>query len=193
MSHVRTNRTHSILLLSIVLLLATFSTLPKASDIQQGNSDAQWQEWKMVGEADLNVLFFDIYTSRLLSPDGNYQESDDVTPHPVALQIRYERSISSKQLVDATVKQWLLLGVEPDTASQWAKRLSDLFPGVKEDDRLLYVTDGVNGEFYFSRQSEPFTLLGKIETEQFNDAFLAIWLSPNTEYPSHRLALIGKK
>jgi hypothetical protein len=181
------------LLLSIVLLLATFSTLPKASDIQQGNSDAQWQEWKMVGEADLNVLFFDIYTSRLLSPDGNYQESDDVTPHPVALQIRYERSISSKQLVDATVKQWLLLGVEPDTASQWAKRLSDLFPGVKEDDRLLYVTDGVNGEFYFSRQSEPFTLLGKIETEQFNDAFLAIWLSPNTEYPSHRLALIGKK
>jgi hypothetical protein len=108
------------------------------------------------------------------------------------LQIRYERSISSQQLIDATVKQWLLQGVDVDVANQWAQRLNQLFPGVQEDDRLLYVTDGTSGEFFFSKQLEPFTLLGKIDTEQFNDAFLAIWLSPKTEYPNHRLALIGK-
>jgi hypothetical protein len=179
---------------AVSLSFLTFSAkVSVASDASKQLVSEEWQQWKMVGEADLNVLFFDIYTSRLLSPDGQYQVGDDVTPHPIALQIRYERSISSDQLVSATVKQWLLQGVEPAVANRWASRLTTLFPGVKEDDRLLYVTDGQSGEFYFSRNFAPFTALGKIDSEQFNDAFLAIWLSPNTEYPDHRLALIGKK
>jgi hypothetical protein len=181
------------LVLAIALPLVIVAPQGHASVYQSQQPDTDWQQWKRVGEADLNVLFFDIYTSTLLSPDGTYQVSDDVTPHPMALNIRYERSISSKQLVDATVKQWLLQGVEPALANQWGQRMTALFPAVEEDDRLLYVTDGVFGELYFSRQSQPFTSLGKIDDEPLNDAFLGIWLSPNTEYPKHRLALIGKQ
>ncbi|EPE8512989.1 chalcone isomerase family protein, partial [Vibrio alginolyticus] len=34
--------------------------------------------------------------------------------------------------------------------------------------------------------------VGIIEDERMNDAFLAIWLSPNTEFPKLRKQLIGQ-
>ncbi len=185
------------LAIAYTLLIALFTQSSAfASNVNEYSANApmemDWNQWDVVGEADLNFLFFDIYTSRLLSPTGQYQVGKDMTPHPVALQIRYERSISSKQLVDETVKQWLQQGVSQQLANQWRVTLDRLFPRVNKDDQLLFVTDGEIGEFYFAASREQFTSLGVIEDEAFNDAFLSIWLSPKTEFPKHRLALIGQ-
>lgn len=55
----------------------------------------------------------------------------------------------------------------------------------------MYVSNGSSGVFYYYEQKRNGRMVGKIEQEAFNDAFVAIWLSPKTEYPDHRAQLIG--
>ncbi|MYM58225.1 hypothetical protein GTG28_03225 [Vibrio sp. OCN044] len=175
-------------MMMVAYLTLTAST--KASTALE-KSPHEWSQWSSVGQAQLSMLFFDIYKSQLLSPDGRYIVGDDITPHPLALSITYQRDISQKQLVKATVEQWDKLGYESSTTSQWAQRLEAIFPDIEEGNNLTYVTDGYHGRFFYTRPNDKAELIGKIEEEAFNDAFLAIWLSPQTEYPSLRRNLIG--
>ncbi|EGR1130575.1 hypothetical protein DDN23_19620 [Vibrio cholerae] len=151
----------------------------------------RWAEWPVVGHATLSWLWLDIYSSQLRAPDGLYHESQDVSPHPVALEIRYLRDISSKQLVDATEDQWRKLGFTAPQTQAWLKQLQQILPDVATGDRLVYVSDGQRGEFFFSRQQQTERSVGRIDDEAFNDAFLSIWLSPQTEYLTLRNQLIG--
>ena len=54
---------------------------------------SNWQQWQTVGEAQLTWFVFDIYKSRLKAPDGQYMVSNDVSPHPFALEINYQRCL----------------------------------------------------------------------------------------------------
>lgn len=155
--------------------------------------EQNWRGWSTVGQAQLSMLFFDIYHSQLLTPNGSYSLESDITPHPLALSITYQRDISQRQLVDATLEQWQRLGYQSAQTEQWAQHLTKIFPDIKEGHNLTYVTDGVKGQFYYSQPQSSNRLIGVIEEESFNDAFLAIWLSPQTEYPSLRERLIGRK
>lgn len=66
-----------------------------------GNSEnadkmSSWEGWKTVGEAQLTWFIFDIYQSRLRAPDGKFIVNGDVSPHPLALEINYQRDISKQ-------------------------------------------------------------------------------------------------
>lgn len=152
---------------------------------------ASWAEWPVVGQATLSWLWLDIYSSQLRSPDGHYRQEGDVTPHPVALDIRYLRDISRKQLLEATQDQWNKLGFDPQRSAAWIATLTAMLPDVKAGERLVYVSDGAGGQMYFFSQQGEQRLLGSVEDQRMNDAFLAIWLSPKTEYPQLRNQLIG--
>ncbi|MEX0336613.1 chalcone isomerase family protein [Vibrio tubiashii] len=162
-----------------------------ASESSRHNVES-WKNWSSVGQAQLTMFFFDIYESQLLTPNGGYVVAQDITPHPLALSITYQRDISQQQLLDVTVEQWEKLGYEQTDTSKWASRLENIFPDIKEGNNLTYVTDGYTGNFYYSKPQANQQLIGSIEEEAFNDAFLAIWLSPNTEYPGLRERLIGR-
>lgn len=110
-------------------------------------SDKKWQEWRQVGSAQLTFFFFDVYKSQLLTPSGEYAQSKDVSPHPLALSIEYQRDISQKQLVDATKEQWEKLGYTDTSA--WVTQLEDIFPDIKDGQQLTYVSDGNVGRFFF--------------------------------------------
>lgn len=157
-----------------------------------GSSTAEWKYWRTVGQAQLSVLFFDIYQSRLLTPTGVYEQTDDITPHPLALSIHYQRDVSRSQLIDATEEQWEKLGYSQSRRKQWLFQLEGIFPDIKKGQRLAYVTDGQTGHFYY-QGSGGVEQIGVIEDESLNDAFLAIWLSPQTQYPKLRNQLIGEK
>lgn len=156
-------------------------------------SDQEWRSWSRVGQAQLTMFFFDIYYSQLLTPSGSYQLESDITPHPLALSITYQRDISQQQLVDATLEQWQKLGYQSAETEQWVTHIENIFPNIKQGNNLTYVTDGKQGQFYFSEPQLNHKLIGVIEDETLNDAFLAIWLSPKTEYPRLRESLIGSK
>ncbi|MEL7291777.1 MAG: chalcone isomerase family protein [Pseudomonadota bacterium] len=186
--------------MKVVLVAAVFlGLINSALAASVDESKADWRVWPKVGEAQLSMLFFDIYHSRLLSPTGQYQLEEDVTPHPLALSITYQRDISQQQLLDATIEQWQKLGYNPQQIEPWAKQLASVFPNIEEGTNLTYVTDGKTGRFYYFKNSSEGQIgvspqqIGNIDDESFNDAFVSIWLAPNTEYPKLRSQLIGSR
>lgn len=170
----------------LALVSANVSATGNANDVVR-----QWQQWPIVGQATLSWLWLDIYSSQLRSPDGKYKLEGDISPHPVALEIRYLRDISSTQLLEATEEQWQKQGFIDEKIASWMPTLTAIFPSVKTGEKLIYVTDGTSGEFVYISDSGEQKVVGTIDDESLNDAFLAIWLSPKTEYQTLRQQLLG--
>ncbi|KJY83216.1 periplasmic protein [Vibrio galatheae] len=170
----------------LVLASDAFASSPTNSESES------WRKWTQVGQAQLTVFLFDIYRSQLFTPSGHYALEQDISPHPLALSITYQRDISQQQLLDATLKQWAKLGYQKSKTSEWATKLETIFPDIEQGNNLTYVTDGSTGRFYYSHSEASQQLIGSIDEETFNDAFLAIWLSPETAYPQLRDGLIGR-
>ncbi len=152
-----------------------------------------WHGWPTVGTSSLSWFVFDLFDSELKTPTGVYEESGDVTPHALALLISYLRDVPKEQLLKATKKQWTKLGYSEKVTTDWLEKLERIYQDINEGERLVYFTDGISGEFIMYDRQNNATSLGMIKDEQLNDAFLSIWLSPNTEYLKHRNQLLGKK
>ncbi len=139
---------------------------------------------KKVGEAKLQVLFWDVYNSSLYSQTGEYQ----VEIFPQALKINYLRNIDAKDLIERTQDEWEKLGIEKAKFSPWITLLTDIFPDIKKGDTLLLkVSDTQQSEFFFNGQT-----IGQISDQAFGKSFLRIWLDENCSYPKVRKKLIGQ-
>lgn len=156
-----------------------------------GTQKPQWNEWPVVGQATLSWLWLDIYSSRLRTPDGKYQQQDDVPLHPLALEIRYLRDIEREDLVEATRDQWQKMGYSSNEIERWLPLLETMLPNVLSGEKLIYVSDGHRGQMIHMSLQDKSQVTGEVTDTQFNSAFLAIWLSPNTQYPKLRSQLIG--
>lgn len=184
-------------LISGVLLTGVLASLPleaqnAGSNIGASNTE-DWRQWQTVGKAKLTWFIFDIYESRLRAPEGKYLVNDDVSPHPFALEIYYQRDATKQQLLEITDEQWQKLGIKQSLRQQWLSQLNTMFPNIKKGDKLAYVTDGKSGQLlYRPAGSASLQTMGLVKDENLNDAFLSIWLSPNTEYPQLRKQLIGQ-
>ena len=154
----------------ILALVATFSV-------------ARADALTLVGEASLRVLFWDIYHSRLYTADGTYQRYE----RPLRLEIEYQRDIPSKALVERTGKEWDAQGLNHQNQTAWLDRLHELWPDVKQGDRLALEL-GEDNRSYFVLNDEP---LGAVEDPAFGQYFVDIWLSPSTTRPELRTGLIG--
>lgn len=145
----------------------------------------------MVGRATLSWLWLDIYSSQLRTPDGTYQQATDVSPHPLALEIRYLRDIDREDLVDATRDQWQKIGYTSEQIDAWIPVVETLLPNVLSGEKLVYVSDGRHGQMIHYSLQDQGIVLGAVNDERLNEAFLSIWLSPKTQYPDLRNQLIG--
>jgi hypothetical protein len=142
-------------------------------------------DFKKVGEAKLQVLFWDVYNSSLYSQTGEYQAEI----FPQALKINYLRDIDAKDLIDRTQEEWEKLGIEKAKFSPWIPLLTEIFPNIKKGDTLLLkVSDTQQSEFFFNGQT-----IGQISDQAFGKSFLRIWLDENCSYPKVRKKLIGQK
>tara|TARA_R110000868_G_scaffold31062_14_gene114181 strand:+ start:1549 stop:2259 length:711 start_codon:yes stop_codon:yes gene_type:complete len=140
-------------------------------------------ELKVVGEAKLKVLFWDVYNSTLYSQSGEYQTEF----FPQALKIDYLRDINADDLIEKTKEEWEKLGIKQETFSNWIPLLTEIFPNIKKGDTLLLnVTENQQSEFFFNGKT-----IGKITDKNFGPSFLRIWLDENSSYPKVRNKLIG--
>jgi hypothetical protein len=138
---------------------------------------------KNVGRGEISWLFMDIYQASLFSEDGQYQPGQ----YPQALTLRYQRDFSKEILLKATKHEWQKLAVDENLYPQWLQQLSSLWPEIKDGDSLTFlVSRNGHGDFYHNDN-----WLGSIESPEFSDAFLAIWLSEHTSNPKLRSQLIG--
>ncbi|GAA0788621.1 MULTISPECIES: chalcone isomerase family protein [Pseudomonadati] len=138
-----------------------------------------------VGEADMNVLWFDVYLAKLYSVDGIYQPRR----FPLMLDIEYHRDISAQELIDATIEQWQENGISAAEINTIKSHLMSAWPDVKQNDRLSFIIHNEQqAEFLFN--DKPFYQLAD---QRFSDAFIGIWLSEKTTHPKLRQQLIGAK
>ena len=150
-----------------------------------GPAELKPAELKKVGEAELRVLFWSIYTSRLYSVDGQYREGQ----RPLQLQIEYLIDIESGALVERTGSEWDSQGLNHERQQEWLATLAALWPDVSKNDVLtLHIDEADRSTFY--RNGE---LLGVIDDPEFGDHFTGIWLAPTTTRPALRLALTGQQ
>jgi len=146
---------------------------------------AQPSQLEKVGEAELRVLFWSVYNSRLYSADGQYRQGQ----RPLQLQIEYLLDIKSEALVERTGNEWDSQGVTHERQEQWLATLAELWPDVSKNDVLTLEID-TDDRSTFYRNGE---LLGVIDDPEFGDHFTGIWLAPTTSRPKLRLALTGQQ
>jgi len=158
---------------------------------------APWSTWPETGSAKLTWAFFDVYNSHLRTPAGKYQPN----VWPQALVINYLRDISRKELTQATADQWKALGMlDEANQKQWLQAVEATWPDVTNGSEITFVADQQGGQFYYrpalngstDKNATP-VAIGQRFSPSFRDAFLAIWLSPSTQYPQLRKGLIGAR
>ncbi len=138
--------------------------------------------YELVGEARLSVLWFDVYDASLLSNSGRYNPSSE----PLLLKLSYLRDISRERLIKETQKQLRDQLPEARLASA-LEGLRAIWPDIEKGDRLAFwlAPNGAGGFYHNGR------FLGEMADEQFNRAFIGIWLAEDSQYPKLAQALRG--
>ncbi|WP_299203866.1 chalcone isomerase family protein [uncultured Amphritea sp.] len=153
------------------------------------------ENMKVIGQAELKVLWFSVYNARLESDDGMFDAtfnsslssaSDSIKP--LLLTLNYQRDISQQRLLDETQEQWQRAQVNADDQKRWLASLADLWPDIRNQDSLSFYQDADgHGHFYCNG-----VYLGAIKDKHFSRAFLNIWLADNSAFPRFTQQLTGR-
>lgn len=138
---------------------------------------------KQVGKTRLSVWFWDVYDAQLFTDSGNYDNYERR-----ALRLSYLRDIEAQDLVETTKEEWQRMDIEITAQhEQWLTQLNQMWPDVSNGDCLMLVeTEQGHSNFYNAEGR-----LGQIDSAQFTEDFLAIWLSPKSRFKEERNELIG--
>ena len=168
--------------LSFILLVYSgglFSNQENADDKVSGISSVP--NYKLVGEADVHWLWVKLYTARLYTPSGLYNN----TSAKLSLELTYARDFKREELIKGTLKEWQRQKLH--FLPRWEEDLEKIWPNISANDRLLLSVDKDNGSHFFYND----VYIGSIKDKAFASAFTAIWLSENTQKPELRQQLIG--
>ena len=139
----------------------------------------------MVGEGTLSVMVWDIFHSRLYSADGIYVFGK----RPLRLEIEYLRAFKRDSLVSQIRKEWVKMGLRGHRQNHWLSSLQKIWPDVKRDDIMTLEVDERN-QSHFLLNGES---LGNIDSAEFTQSFLKIWLSPEGSYSRLRSRLTATR
>lgn len=175
-------------LLSFVLCFVLCFVLPLALALSQtslaNSPKLPLESLQPVGQASLRVLWFNIYDATLFTSSGVFSEAQT----PVALELVYKRKISRKKLINETEKQ-LKGKLDENTLSSGLQHLASIWPDINKKDVLtFYLETQELGHFYHNDD-----YLGSINTENFAQAFLNIWIGQDSQYPELAKQLKGFK
>jgi len=147
-----------------------------------------------IGGGLMKVIFWQVYQAEFYAKFTDNQQYFDANTFPQALKLNYLRDIDKEELVDATADQWQYLKMESTKQTQWIKRLTAIFPNIKEGDAITLIVDEYKiSTFYVSDKHSKNRQLGIVDDVKFGPAFLAIWLSEKTSRPKLRRKLLGEK
>jgi hypothetical protein len=154
------------------------NTFKKLSDV------AQIDNLVVVGDTTFSVLFWDIYKSKLQTTAGHYPLREK--QGSILYEINYLADITAKELIQRTVEQWQHLGINPEIYEVYLSDLERIWPDINDGDTLSLLIHKGCSTFYFNE-----VYVGVIESPEFGQFFLDIWLSENTSEPVLRDELLG--
>lgn len=163
----------SLCLAAMLGLLATSASVSAAVP----NDDLQ-----KVGAGEMKWGFFDLYSATFYAQSGSAPQE-----YPVALTLQYKRKIDSKNLVEATEKEWRRMEVQAPKTESWLQQLAKLWPDVVSGDELTCYVDGRGYATFLLNGNR----IGAIEDPDFAKYFLAIWLSSDARNQELRKQLLG--
>lgn len=149
---------------------------------------SQFQPARLAGEGELRFMGFRVYTARLWVSAGARNPAD-LLQQPIALELRYLRSLLGETIVEGSEKEIARLGFgDAAQRARWSAQMTRIFPSVKEGDRLTGVFEPARGVRFF-HNDQP---IGAIDDTEFGRAFLSIWLDERTQAPSLRLSVLQR-
>jgi len=141
---------------------------------------------RMQGSARLRFLGLSVYEARLWS--GPTSVSEDWADAPLALEIEYARTLKGSAIAERSLVEMRRQGEIDATAGQrWLTTMAQLFPDVRQGDRLTAVNrPGVGLALFANGQPR-----GAVDEPAFARRFFGIWLAHQTSEPALRRALLG--
>jgi hypothetical protein len=105
----------------------------------------------------------------------------------LALELIYGRSLVGSLIAERSLKEMKRVAEVPaERGERWLAQMTQLFPDVKEGDRITGVyKPGEAARFYVNSRFK-----GEVRDADFARAFFGIWLSPRTSEPALRDSLI---
>ena len=138
---------------------------------------------KLVGQARMTYLFWDVYDARLYAPEGQWQAEA-----PFALELSYLRELDGEAIAKRSVEEIRKQGFNDEAVlTRWYQQLSAILPDVKKGTRLTGVVDQ-NRHTRFYLDGVP---LAQVDEPLFSTWFFNIWLSEATSEPKLRAQLLG--
>ena len=169
------------LCIAIILLVATPAFATEKPHVLDKTIHAE----KPYGEGRFTTMFMHVYNASLWTDAPNW--SMDV---PFALVLKYYLDIDGADLANRSIEEMQHAKAIPsDKLAAYKDQLLKLFPDVKEGDIIAAIYSPKKGlNFYYNDQPR-----GTITDADFAQRFLGIWLSPQTNEPKLRKALLGGK
>lgn len=141
---------------------------------------------RLVGSGTLRFLGLHVYDARLWA--GAQAPGEDWAATPLALELIYARSLSGTRIAERSLKEMQRQGdIASADGERWLSAMKQLFPDVKEGDRIT----GVNLPGFGARFFINGTLKGDVRDPRFSRLFFGIWLAPQTSEPALRKQLLG--
>ena len=140
---------------------------------------------KVVGEAQLKVMFWKIYDAKLAAPNGEWKNDS-----PFALSLTYLRDFDGEEIASRSIDEMRDIGYADEVLlAKWYEQMRSVFPNVKEGENIT----GVMSSDQYTHFYYDGNLIGSIEDESFGQAFFDIWLNEKTSEPKMRKQLLGLK
>ena len=179
----------SLLQLGALAALAATRPLPAAAQASapaappELASELPSARWR--GSGVLRFLGLHVYDAHLWSAETVV---GDGAAQPLALALVYARQLVGEQIASRSLKEMSRIGrVSDEQSARWLKAMIQLFPDVKDGDRLTGIQrPGVATRFFLNGQFR-----GEVADAEFTRLFFGIWLSPRTSEPRLREQLLG--
>ena len=141
---------------------------------------------RLLGQGRLTFLTFSVYRARLWVVDGF--EPAQFERHPLALELIYERNLSGKLIAERSLDEMKRAGaVDAALGARWLSSMTELFPDVREGDRLTGLQRPGQSVAFFANGRAT----GELRDAEFARRFFSIWLAPSSSAPRLREQLLG--
>jgi hypothetical protein len=144
---------------------------------------AALEDMNLIGEARMEVLFWDVYDARLYAPSNSWSPEQ-----PFALVLTYLLDLKGERIAERSIQEIRKQGFDDElTLARWYEMLAGIIPDVGDGDEIVGVSDSLgHTRFYLNGE-----LIGEIREPEFTDRFFGIWLSELTSDPELRRNLLG--